>query len=232
MILTPTAARDLKAFAINHGITMLTDRDDVHSERWDRDTYKGLGQYRLHNGIDELPLTLSRADILQVAQTPTPDTAVAFFWTMMWGYQNEGTGAYRTDVALNSRNRVPAETRLANVMASAGCGDLPRAFALMRGPGTRVRNVNTAFGTKLFYFAGYDESKPFTVQPLILDKRVVSALRKVLVDPSIIPSTYRDLTTCTFDDYRWYLELASRIRDVYVPNHRIDVVEFFLWCNA
>jgi hypothetical protein len=232
MILTSVAARDLRAFTISSGATMLTDRDDVHPERWSRDRYAGLRRFRTRNGIEELPSKLSREDIFGAFRSVPTNVAVAFLWTMMWGYQSEGTGAYRIDVALSSRNRVLAEDRLASIVASARMGNLPEAFSLMRGTGTRIRNVNTAFGTKLFYFAGYDEMKPVAAQPLILDKRVASALHKVLADPSEVPATFTDLTLCTFDEYRWYLDVASRIRDDYVPNHRIDVVEFFLWCHA
>lgn len=232
MILTPEAAQALRSFSDGRGATMLTDRDQVYPERWTRSAYLGIGQFRLRNQIAELPSTLSRADIFLIAQAATHQTAATFLWTMMWGYQNEGTGAYRTDVALRSRNRIPVETRLSNMIASCRCGDIRTAFALMRDPNSRVRNVNTAFGTKLFYFAGYDESKPFPLQPLILDRRVVSALLKTLEDPSAIPSTYRDLTNCTLNDYLWYLDIAARIRDHYVPSHRIDVVEYFLWSNG
>jgi hypothetical protein len=232
MNLTSGAAQDLKTFALERGGRMLTERDDVHQERWDQFKYEDLRRFRLRNQINELPGHLSRADIFLASRTEPPGVAVTFLWSMMWGYQSEGTGAYRTDVALGSPNRTPVETRLTNIFACARSGNLSDAFALMRGSGTRVRNVNTAFGTKFLYFAGYDDTREFAQQPLILDRRVVSALRKVLVDASEIPQSFADLTLCSYDDYAWYLDAAKRIRDVHVPDHGIDVVEFFLWCHA
>jgi len=56
----------------------------------------------------------------------------------------------------------------------------------MRGPHTKVRNVNTAFGTKYFFFADYDESGESNKQPLISDRCVVSALHKTPADTSAV----------------------------------------------
>lgn len=231
-ILTPAAARDLRDFATRRGPTMLSKQDEVHPERWDRMRYAGLNQFRARNGISELPSKLSRADIFEQSRRVIPDVPTVFLWTMQWGYQSEGTGAYRTDVALSSRNRVPAEIRLASIFAKASQGDLSGAFSLMRGSGSRVRNMNTSFGTKFLYFAGYDETNALAGQPLILDKRVASALYKVLGNPSDIPSTFKILTTCTYDHYRWYIDTAAKIRDDYVPGERIDLVEFWLWSHS
>jgi len=231
-ILKPSYADAIQVFAIERAASMLTSADDVHPSRWTQSRYSNIDDYCRRNNILHLPAALSRGDIFETSRPDNPDVYRTFLWSMMWGYQSEGTGAYRTNVALDPHTVPTVEERLANMFEAAQTGQLERAFDLMRGRGSRVRNVNTAFGSKFFYFAGFDPLADSEVQPLILDRRVVSALREVLTDISELPSDFADLTLCCFQDYEWYLRVARRIRDELISSYRIDVVEFFLWSVA
>jgi hypothetical protein len=144
---------------------------------------------------------------------------------MMWGFQSMGVGAYRTDQMISKTNSI--ESKLATMWTSVTQGDIVGTWSLMRSPTSRIVGMNTAFATKFFYFAGFNQSRG--VGPLILDARVVKGLQRVLPSSIAIPRRCQHLTMATADDYLWYLNMVQQIEQTYVPGTRHDVIEFWLW---
>jgi hypothetical protein len=227
-ILTPSAAQRLVTFGDTYGSSMRVDRDVVHPNRWMQGKYADLQVFIAKFELAPLPLTLSRDDIIAVAQVGR-DFPRAFLYSQMWGYQSDPRGAYRTNLSVSEAKSSGVHMRIEGMLIAALEGELRTAFSLMRSKLSRIFYVNTAFATKLFYFAGFDESKPIRRQPLILDARVVVGLHKTLNDPFALTTSLTDLTLCTFDQYAWYLDLVKAIRDEYVPEIGLDVVELWLW---
>ena len=236
--LTPAAAADLQAFAAAHHPTYLTNADPVHPQRWTNPERAQLQLWIQQNGL-RAPNSISRNDIFNTLNTPTP-IPLLFLWTMMWGYQSNGAGAWRTEQATLTPGFAH---RLASWFNLAQVNNLAGAYQAMTSPVSRIQRIGLAFASKLWYFAGYDESRPFPVQPLILDSRVHASLRAPqfahipgpLLDPTHHLAARQqpgDLTFTDFAYYQWYLQLAATIRNSFIPAYRVDIVEFWLFMRA
>jgi hypothetical protein len=217
---------DLRAFARswNPSIIWLSLSEEVHPQRWQRPTYThlmALCGIRLAN----LPNGLSRDDIFGVAQGANADPVTAFLWPMAWGHNGNPMGASRTNRFVGRPN---ASANLAQIIGSAQAGNIQAAFVGLHGP-LNVPGLATSFGTKLIYFAGYD-SKSDSTQPLILDSFVTSALAEV-IDPALARAAWNHQTR-SWDEYWSYCELLWTIRNKYLPDSRIDLVEYWLWLHG
>lgn len=233
--LTPAAAADLQAFAAERGATYLTVADYVSPERWTNPLRTNLLAWIQQYGLN-IPNGLSRRDIFNT----NGSIPLLFLWTMMWGYQSNGAGAWRTEQATLTPNFATKITTWVNL---AHTNNLAGAYQAMINPGTRIHRIGLAFASKLWYFAGYDETQAWLLQPLILDSRVHASLRAKkfthIDGPLLEPALHqfacrqpRDVSLTDFSYYHWYLELAREIRDTYLPTYRIDIVEFWLFVRA
>ena len=235
--LTPAAIADLQAFAATHGANYLTTPDPVHPQRWTKPDRANLQLWIQQCGL-QVPNGISRADIFgTIGALPIE---LIFLLTMMWGYQTNGAGAWRTERAILTPNFINRLTQWFNL---ARANNLAGAYRAMTDPALRIERIGLAFASKLWYFAAYDENQPWPVQPLILDSRVHKALRasqfRHLNGPLLLPAWHQfarqqpaDVSLTNYAYYQWYLQLAVAIRNNFVPQHRIDIVEFWLFSRA
>ena len=236
--LTPAAAADLQAFAATYGATYLTAPDLVHPERWTNPDRNHLRAWLQQNGLTT-PHQISRDDIFNTRgqQNHIPNL---FLLTMMWGYQSNGAGAWRTEQATLTPQFF---TRLTTWFNLAQANNLSGAYQAMVDRELRIQRIGLAFASKLWYFAGYDETQAWPVQPLILDSRVHASLQAPrfnhipgpLLDPAhhaVAIEQPGDLSFTDFTYYQWYLQLAVAIRNTFVPGYRVDLVEFWLFMRA
>ena len=235
--LTPAAIADLQAFAATHGANYLTTPDPVHPQRWTNPDCANLQLWIQQNQL-QVPPGISRNDIFGTLGPLTIEQI--FLFTMMWGYQTNGAGAWRTERAILTPNFINRLTQWFNL---ARANNLAGAYQAMTDPVLRIERIGLAFASKLWYFAAYDENQPWPVQPLILDSRVHKALRanqfRHLNGPLLLPPWHQfarqqpaDVSLTKYAYYQWYLQLAVAIRNNFVPQHRIDIVEFWLFSRA
>jgi hypothetical protein len=144
---------------------------------------------------------------------------------MVWGHNANGTGAVRTNKICADPKAV---AKLSRIVGDAQSGNAKSAFQQLHGP-SRLSGLATSFGSKLIYFAGFDPNSP-SAQPLILDQLVALALEEV-IDPSSKRPTISSQTR-DWSKYFAYCELVKDLRDQYVPGHRIDLVEHWLWLHG
>lgn len=236
--LTPAAAADLQQFAATHGATYLTAPDPVAPQRWTNPDRNALLAWIRRYGLN-VPQQISRQDIFNSLGNPA-GLPLLFLLTMMWGYQSNGAGAWRTERATQTPSFLP---KLTTWFTFAQSNNLLGAYQAMYHAQTRIDRIGLAFASKIWYFAGYDETRGWAVQPLILDSRVHAALQATqfhhihgpLLDPAhhqFAVQQPRDVSLTNFAYYQWYLQLAVTIRNTYIPGYRIDLVEYWLFTRA
>lgn len=225
-MLRPGWDDDLRAFAEswNPSIDWLDLSEEIHPERWQKPNYVHLVAL-CGKRLTNLPNGLSRDDIFEVAQGASADPVTAFLWTMAWGHNGNSMGASRTERIAGQAN---AAANLAQIIGSAQAGNIQAAFNGLHGP-FNIPRLATSFGSKLVYFAGYN-SGPDSTQPLIMDSFVTSALAEV-IDPTLARAAWNHQTRL-WDEYWGYCELIRTIRNKYVPDARIDLVEYWLWLHG
>jgi hypothetical protein len=222
-VLKPGWDDDLKAFVKSWTEPdWLSHLEIVRQQRWDKDVYVNL-QALCGNRLAKLPDSLSRGEIFDAAQGPNADVITAFLWTMAWGHSGNGTGAERTNRIVANPN---SARNLAYVIGEAQRRRIQAAFVGLHGQ-HRLVHLATSFGPKLIYFAGFDPRSE-TTQPLIFDKLVEDALSKV-IDPGTGESTRWNSQTKDWRHYWEYCDLVRRLRNHYVSDARIDMVEHWLW---
>ena len=217
---------DLRAFSQSWkpATPWLDQSEPIHPGRWQNPTYGHLAAL-CGVQVNALPISLSRNDIFEVAQGKAANTVTAFLWTMAWGHNGNTLGAFRTEKVAGQPN---AAANLAQIISSAQAGNVQAAFVGLHGP-FNVPGLATSFGSKLIYFAGFDASTNST-QPLIMDSFVTKALAEV-INPAQAQGAWNHQTN-RWDHYWAYCEQLRQIRNKYVPDARVDLVEFCLWLHG
>lgn len=223
-MLKPGWDDDLKAFVKSWAPAdrWLRDAETIRRTQWlngDRTNLQRLfGKF-----LDDLPNELSRGEIFGQVKNPDSNILESFLWAMAWGHNGTNYGAARVDEIVGDPD---TEAKLAEIIGLAQEGDFKAAFHGLHGE-FRLRKLATSFGSKLIYFAGFDPTSEES-QPLILDQLVAKAIDKV-IDPSSGERTSWVYQTKKWDHYWAYCDLVRRMRDLYVPDARIDMVEAWLW---
>lgn len=214
---------DLKAFVMSWRVAneWLNAAEEVHPDRWHNIDHVHLQQLS-GNRLANLPNELSRGDIFGVAQGSDADPLTAFLWTMAWGHNGNNYGASRADKIAADSN---AAEKITQIVALTQQGSIEAAFDGLHGQ-YRLIGLGTSFVSKLIYFAGFDPD-PDSTQPLIFDSFIANALAEV-IDPALAQTSW-NYQTRSWAEYWVYCDLVRMIRNRYVPNARIDMVEDWLW---
>jgi len=217
---------DLKAFVRSWAseAAWLGDAEMIHPERWAPDGHPHLGVL-FGSRLDNLPDRLSRGDLLKLAQAPSADPLTTFLAVMAWGHSGNGTGSSRVDRIVADPS---AAASIAFILKEARAGRIREAFEAAHSS-HRLLGLGTAFISKLLWAAGFGTASEF--QPLIFDKLVEVALGEV-IDPASGWLLNWNSQTVDWTHYRDYCELVRRMRDMYVPDARIDQVEHWLWITG
>ena len=225
-MLKPGWDDDLKAFVKSWKTVdeWLDATEPVHPHRWQNVELQHL-QELCGNRLAKLPDRLSRGQIFGVAQGANADPVTAFLWTMAWGHNGANYGAARVNKIIANPNTA---ADIAQIVALARAGSVQAAFMGLHGQ-FRLAGLGTSFGSKLIYFAGFDPSTDST-QPLILDSLVTQALAEV-IDPALAQASW-NYQTRDSAEYWVYCDLVRTIRNQYVPEARIDMVEHWLWLHG
>lgn len=146
---------------------------------------------------------VTRQDVFNIAdraaQAETPWTAIQLHVACVaWG-TSPGLTLSR---ALKPLSESDAADKLSAALQMVRTqGALSAYRAMSHGGRLKVHNLAAGFFTKFLYFGGYD-SKPLLGRPLIYDKNVAAALRKLTGDQHWV-------STPTTDVYGQYLDLAA-----------------------
>jgi hypothetical protein len=206
------------------------DRDVILNQGFTRDptiTKQALPvQHLWPPEFDRLPVSNGRIRVdrrllfaiaRRAIQTPENDWAAAQLHTAaaVWG-ASPGRDTHR---AFKPLANPQAPERLGEALRLVqGEGALSGYKAMLRPRGRlNVSGLASSFFTKFLYFGGWD-AKPLLAQPLIMDDRVIDALKGLTNEPWQGESA---------DDYTRYLDLAEEI--AYEANTSEDVVEWRLW---
>jgi hypothetical protein len=152
-------------------------------------------------------LKVTRDDVFRVAESEHPlrnvRTAVAAY---VWGI---GKNAYqvgwmvRAFTRNESRDLIEKLDRAVATMTELGPVEAYASMISSEGL-NKVHYMGPAYFTKFLYFVGYRFTPPGKIAPLILDKRVATALRRWNLRPDLADGNW------SADDYNWYLDYASR----------------------
>jgi hypothetical protein len=147
-----------------------------------------------------------------------------FIIVMIWGYGNDGRGAWRTYQMVNS----PLfRQTLCRVSALCYYGLFLMAFEILL---KNIKWLGPTFASKYLYFLCYKFR--CQIKPLILDQRVSNTMRTMnwepgFVDWIFIPAPGKRHTSPAVQGYGQYLILVHNWADFI--NCRPDQIEYFLW---
>jgi hypothetical protein len=128
--------------------------------------------------------------------------------TLAWRYGTDGNGRPRTQKTLTIQTeppKTPFEVAAEIVRTAQTKGARAGFAALFDGNSGRLKNVGTAFGTKLLHFGAYKEVSG-EARPLIYDKNVWKGWSR---EPGM--SAVTDPDKCVSADYLAYCEWCEEV---------------------
>lgn len=181
------------------------------AEVWSTDARRRV--QRLYASLDDRSRDdgwrlISRAQVFHRADDPLD----LFMAAMAWGFGNRGYGWRRTSDIINGAGEetvARAVERLRHAEAEGGAAGVWRAWA--RGGEAKLRGLDTAFASKVAYFASFDRDRGRG--PLIADLNTAWALWALAANWDSRTSAALYAAYVKWAD-RWAVDLNSRSDDV------------------
>lgn len=224
MSLRSEARADLIAYLESHKDPEL----DIFPSRWALERWPNLSRL-VADPTWELPARGNRDTVFRFCDE---DVIKGFVVAMMWGYNNEGTGATRTErmisETIDARSRISTLAKLARTQ-----GALPAFEALHKTesgdgrPACKLKGLGTAFGTKLLFFYSWRGPLSIERRALIMDRMSVRGLYLVSAG-DWSDALGLSASTTSVDVYGRYLTMLRSIGSD-AGTEELDRVEFWLW---
>lgn len=163
---------------------------------------------------------ISRADVIKAFNSyylGNGDYMRAFLLTMIWGFEDTGYGAYRTNLYLSTETNTEL---IRQSIDNAGENNLKISYILLK----KIKGLGVSYITKVLYFA--TRGAGIKDYALVFDNRVAQSLVRLFASNDIY-KLVNISPSSKFEDYQMYNKLIHQFAKQYEVE--ADVIELFLF---